>query len=184
VRVPKKIRSIFYNSFLGEIYIRIVLWWDYRKFRLELKRRPPREAASIVMSMSQMYYTEGLRGMRDKVHKLVNTKDSEEFDKGMKELDDFIALADNTKNKGDIEAAKLWKVMLVNTGADIKNEEAKTRMIQGRIADYKELQNYKLEKNFIRNIKTARESGNSKLADKLEKEWHEKFRRSKRKLRK
>jgi len=180
--MKRELQAWFFRSILGEVYIRTILWWDYRQFRKGLKRRPNLETAKLVMSMSQTYYTEGLKAVRSKIQTLVNTKDPEKFDADMKKLNELLSLADGSKSAGEIKDIEYLKALLMRRGVDIKTPEDKERMIESRIMHYKELQNHKLEREFISKIKIARRSGNEKLANKLEKEWHEKFRRDKRKL--
>ena len=68
-KVLDKLAKILYNSIVYSLYMDLYLWWDYRKFRKDLKTRNSAYTitTAITRSVTDMAYTEGLRELRKKV---------------------------------------------------------------------------------------------------------------------
>lgn len=171
----------FYTTKVGEYYIYILLWYDNLKFRKEVKNRSNAYAAKIVANATQMAYEEGIRVVRTKVKRALKSYDEEEFDKTLKSFGEgLINLADGTKNSGDVIRAEiLWKAYVKPSTKDVVSESDRAKMVQERISDYIELRNHKLKRDLLRKIRKAWSDGNEALAQELQREFNERFSRSK-----
>lgn len=168
-KVVDKIIRMFYTSYLGNLYFNFLIWWDYYKS----KRKPIGYSSSahrIVISATKAAYEQGLRQVKTKVVQAAQAVDGN-YDKALHQIGDVIQLSEKD-HKPEIE---ILKKMHVKNGQDVKNDTDKAKMIDQRIQDYKELHRFKEERLILRQIRKAKTEGNLELADKLTKEWQDKY---------
>lgn len=162
----------FYNSRIGGLYLEVLLWWDYRfgpdaPFRAS----PDFTVAQIVRNAQMIAYTRGMKNLKSKINDLAFTKDKEEYNKVLQEVQNLVALAEET-DPSKIKRSELLKNMYVYKGGkDIRNDTEKAKMIQQRIRDFKQLQNHKASRQILREIRQLKKNGKDKEAKELEKEW-------------
>lgn len=109
---------------------------------------------------------------------LVKRKIKEKVDEGytyeevLKMLgDSLIALANQEKD----QKIELLKNIYIYESRDIKSEEDKIKMIDKRIADYKQLHKHVEKRKLARDLRAAERAGDTKLVDQLTKEWKQKY---------
>jgi len=168
-KIIDKLARMFYTSYLGNLYFNFLIWWDYYKS----KRKPIGYSSSahrVVISATKAAYEQGLKQVKTKVAEAINAVDGN-HDKALHQIGDIIELAEKDY-KSEIE---ILKKMHVKNGQDVKNDTDKAKMIDQRIQDYKELHRFKEERTILRQIRKAKTDGNIELADKLTKEWQDKY---------
>ena len=168
-----KLINWFFTTKLGEWYFEFLLWLD-RKNDKPTKYLTPREIAQITRQYSLVH--KGVEEVKKKVNLLVTSKSAEEYDKILGEMDDLFALSDYDTNSSEFKMSQLMKSIQVKKGnKDIITHTDKARMIQDRIHDYKQLQDHKLKRDMMRNIRKAKTNGDVKLVEELETKWREKY---------
>lgn len=174
----KKIKRLFYISFLGNIYFSFLLWLDRRKEKKE-RKLPNFTTKQIVRQTSQMYYEQGMHQLKTKINSLVKTTSTEEYVKALDETQELIKLAELEPEDRNELSELLYKIA-VKKGKDLNTDMDFAKMIDKRINDYRELQRYKVERELLRKIRDAKVSGSLDIAKTLEEEWRSKYGRFKR----
>lgn len=169
-----KILNWFYRTKLGELYFMILLWLDRRPSKKVYLT--PREAAQIIKESSKV--TEGLTTVKRKVNELVKSKNKEEYNSVLKELEDIVKLGE----ANDPDRAKfidILKQTYVKKGnIDIANNLDKARMLDQKINDMYALQAHIIKRNLLRSIRKQRKEGNEQKAKELEQEFIKKYGRT------
>lgn len=122
----------------------------------------------------QRKYSEGLALVKSKIGMLTIKREESEYRQVLAELQELITLAREETTDQRILRETLEKIYF-RFGSDIKTEQDKEDMIKHRIAHYGELKRYNEERAVIKEIKSARKSGDIQLANKLEDEWRKKY---------
>jgi hypothetical protein len=170
--------SWFYTTYVGGLYFEFLLWIDRRTDRPS-KYLTPKEMAAIVRESSQI--AQGVTLMKRKVNELIQTKSKEEYKKILKEIEDLIPLSEQDENSQSDRAkfASILRDIYVKKGdRDIVTSTDKAKMIENRIKDMKELHDHIAKRNLLREIRSARNSGDVSKAAKLEQEFYKSYGRS------
>lgn len=138
------------------------------------------ELTKVVVSMQQLAYREGIGNIKRQINSLVKAKTKEEYDAVLKEVGDLVTLAKVPNKQLDILKQSMYSVYVKTGGKDVKNDTDKAKMIEQRIDDFKELQEHKLQRELRRKIRQAKVAGDIELANSLQKEWQEKYGKTRR----
>lgn len=87
-----KLVNWFYSTWLGGLYFELLLWLDRRNEKKQLRYLTPKEMAQIVRQYSIL--GEGVKEIKSKVNTLIQSRNKEEYDKVLKEIDDMVVLAE------------------------------------------------------------------------------------------
>lgn len=168
-----RLQQWFFTTKLGEWYFELLLWLDRTEDR-PTRYLTPREVAQITRQYSLLH--KGVEEVKKKVNLLVNSQTAEEYDKVLNELEDLFKLSDYEDNSSEFRMSQLMRSIQVKKGnKDIVTHTDRARMIQDRIGDYKELQDHKLKRDMMREIRKARKEGNAEKVERLENEWKVKY---------
>jgi len=130
---------------------------------------------NIMIQDEERQITEGVIAMKVAVNKLVKNRSAESYDNILKDLNDLVKFAENVGSKQQKSLLDLRKKLVVFKEKDVRTKKDKENMIRRRINHYYELHKGKESRELIRQERKARNSGNSKLADELLKEWKDKY---------
>jgi len=172
-KVLHKIKYLFYTSLLGDLYFRYLLWADRRKDRKRLTYLSPKEIQQILREYSLI--GEGVKEIKTKVNKLVQSKNSEEYHKVLQEIEDLAVLASRDPKDPKTQFANLLRSKMDLTNIQIKNTTDFAKMIDSRIKDMYNLQEDRLKRQLMRQLRQAQREGNEELASKLKSELKEKY---------
>jgi len=168
----------FYSTYLGGLYFEFLLWVD-RKTDRSTKYLTPKEMAAIVRESSQI--AQGVTLMKRKINELIQTKSKEEYQKVLAEIEDLVPLSEQNESFLSEKAkfAGILRDIYVKKGnQDIVTSTDRAKMIEGRIEDMKELHRHIAKRNLLREIRSARHSGDISKATKLEQEFYKSYGRS------
>jgi hypothetical protein len=170
--VIDKIRNWFFTTWLGDLYFRFLLWRDSKQ--TNVRYLTPQEAITITRQYSLLH--RGVTEVKKQVNELVKSKSAEEYDQTLKKIENMLQFADRAPDSAEARLADVLRSMQVKKGnKDIVTHTDHAKMIQGRIDDYKELQDHVVRRTLMRDIRKAKASGDQTLVSKLEKEWKEKY---------
>ncbi len=137
----------FYSTKLGEYYFELLLWIDRRNDRP--RYLTPKEVAQVIRQYSLL--NEGVGAVKQHVNALIKSKDREEYDLALKNIEDLAPLAYRKGDAAREQYANFLKEVCVKKGnVDIATATDKAKMIEQRINDYKELQAHIVKRNAIR----------------------------------
>ena len=127
--------NLFYRSFLGGLYIELLLFLDRRN-----ERRPhltPGEVSQIIKEHSQI--TEGVNLIKRNVNSLVG--DTKDYHRVLVEAGDLTLKAtDNNSSKAQVMNSLRSRMDFSNK--DIKTDTDYARMLEKRMKDYDELHSH------------------------------------------
>lgn len=172
-KVVSKITNWFYTTWLGDLYFRFLLWRDEHNERNKIRYLTPKEMAQVIRQYSIL--GEGVKEMKSKVNTLVQSKNKDEYDKVLKEIEDMVTLAEREANDPKAQFVNFLKSNMDLSNSDIKTVTDRAKMVNKRINDMYELQADKLKRQLLRNIRKAEQEGNEDLAAKLKTEFKEKY---------
>lgn len=143
-------------------------------FDLELSDKST--SVNIRQQDNEYKYVQGLLNLKKEINSLVGSeKTTENYEKILsKYKQDLLVFA---KNKSQLSKAKqiLKKALFKEKTKDVSNRKEKKEMISTRINHMYELQDYKLKRQLLRDIKQAEKKGNLELTNKLKKEFSKKY---------
>lgn len=171
-----KLINWFYTTRLGNLYFEFLLWRDRQNDRASLRYLTPKEIQQIVRQYSIL--GEGVKEVKGKVNKLVESRTKEEYDKVLREIEDMVSLAERDTEDPKAQFVTFLKSRMDLTPSDIKSVTDRAKMVERRINDMKELQDHKVKRDLIKSIRKAKKDNNLELADKLEQEFKEKYGRA------
>jgi hypothetical protein len=170
--VINKIKYLFYTSVLGNLYFKYLLWSDRRKDRKRLRYLTPKEIQSVLREYSLI--GEGVKEIKDKINSLVESKTPQEYNQVLQEIEDLAVLATRDIKDPKAQFANLLRSKMDLSNVQIKNDTDFAKMIDSRIKDMYNLQEYRAKRQLLRDYKKAKLEGNLELAAKLKSELEEK----------
>lgn len=167
-RFLNKIGVWLLSSPIGNLYFEFLLWLDRRQSKQYLNAK---EVAQIIREYSLL--GEGVKELKFKINSLTKSKDSVEYNNVLSEIEDLISLTKAPEDSPKSAMAKVLRDIAVKKGdRDINSVTDHAKMIEKRIQDMYELQEHKVQRNLLRQIRKAKQEGNTKLVEELEKEWN------------
>jgi hypothetical protein len=163
-KIKNKILILFYSSWIGCKYLEFLLWLDDQNSTnttnyIGINR--------VVIEAQKVLYREGIIQIKRKVKSVLEARDKKEYDKALKELTDFLPLAERDSEEARKLREALYSVY-VKKEKDIKTSTDYAKMIDTRIEDYKELQFHNEKRSLLKQIRKLRRDG--ELTKALEKE--------------
>ena len=168
-----RIINWFYTTWLGNLYFDFLLWLDRRNERNNIRYLTPKEMAQIVRQYSLL--GEGVKEVKQKVNTLISSKTKDEYDKILKEIDDMVTLAEREANDPKAQFATFLKSNMDFSNSDIKTTTDRAKMVDKRIKDMYELQDDKLKRQLLRDIRKANEAGDQNKVVQLQTEFNTKY---------
>lgn len=168
-----KLINWLYTTWLGNLYFETLLWLDRRDEKKNLRLLSPKEASQIIKQYSLL--GDGVKEIKDKVNSLIATKTKEEYNKILKEIDNIISLAERQANDPKSQFVNFLKSNVDFSNKDIKNTTDRAKMVNKRINDMYELQEDKLKRQLIREIRKANQEGDKIKLSQLQMEFKEKY---------
>lgn len=163
----------FYTTWLGGLYFELLLWLDRRNDRKQLRYLTPKEMAQIVRQYSLL--GEGVKEVKHKVNTLISSRTKDEYDKVLKEIDDMVTLAERDANHPTAQFNEFLKSKMDFSNSDIKNTTDRAKMVSKRINDMYELQDDKVKRQLLREIRKATQSGDQDKVAQLQMEFNNKY---------
>lgn len=161
-----RILNYVYSTRLGSLYLEFLLWLDRRKDRKSVKYMSPNQTAQVVRKVEKI--SMGVRQIKKKVTAagLGNSlyKDA-----------DLIKYAQYEDETDQAALAQTLRELHVKKDKDISTATERARMIDDRIQDMYQLQDHKVKRNMLRNIRQLRQAGDIDQALKLEEEFQTKY---------
>ena len=172
----------YYSTTLGGWHLEFLLWWDRKNDKPNYLSY--REAQQIIRQYSLL--DRGVTEVKQKVNALVRARSKEEYHAKLSEFDNLIDLAERDPDSAEGKFAALLKQTVVrknNLGQeqDVITATDRARMIDTKIKAVYELQEHKIMRDMLRNIRNLRTEGKNEEANLLFKEWQEKYGKNKRK---
>jgi hypothetical protein len=163
----------FYGSFLGGLYLELLLWLD-RKGE-DKKYLTPKQMSQIIRESSKL--AEGTLAIKKKVNALVNSRTKEEYELTLSQLSDLLPLSEyEDRNSARAKYTEfLSKVGNVKKIVDVENATDRAKMIEKKIEATYELQAHVAKRNLLRELRKARVNKDEALAATLEKQYKEKY---------
>ena len=168
-----RILNWFYTTWLGNVYFDLLLWIDRRNEKKRIRYLTPKEMAQIVRQYSLL--GEGVKEVKHKVNTLISSKTKDEYDKVLKEIDDMVTLAERAANDPKAQFASFLKSNMDFSNSDIKNTTDRAKMVDKRIKDMYELQDDKLKRQLLREIRKATQAGDQDKVVQLQTEFNNKY---------
>lgn len=168
-----KLKLLFFQSILGDLYFKYLLWVDRIKDKNRLRYLTPKEIQQILKEYSLI--DEGVKEIKSKVNALVKSKNSQEYNKVLQEIEDLTLLASRTANDPKTQFANLLKSKIDLSNVQIKNTTDFAKMIDTRIKDMYALQEDKLKRQLMRQLRQAQKVGDLGQVSKLKLELKEKY---------
>lgn len=166
-KLKSKIAHFFYTSWLGNFYFEILLYLDRRSSKTYLTNK---EVAQIVRQYSLL--GEGVKQVKSKINDLLQTKNAEDYHNVLSQIENMVSLAERKADDPKAQLAKVLRQMYVKKGTkDINSDLDKAKMIDKKIKDTYELHDHIQQRQILRQIRKAKQEGDTQLAAKLEKEW-------------
>jgi len=183
----KKLLSKFFNWFsgtwLGGLYFNFLLWLDSLQGSENSigslfgnsNFSSNKEVTRAVLELRQIAYREGVGKIKCKVNSLVSSKTKEEYNKTLGEIEDLIEFAKET-DPNKLEMIRILRSAAIFTGGqDIKTHTDRAKMVDKRIGHFRELHSHIESRRLLRTIRQAESDNDKSLAEKLRKEWKEKY---------
>lgn len=165
-----KLKKLFYASFLGEIYFRLLLLWDKhvntQEELLDLTTQP------IVIEAQKALYEKGIKKLKHKMKELTEARTKEEQENILSDIDDILSLSRN-ESENSVKRQQVLKAMHVRKGTDLKTDLDKAKMMQDRIEDMHKYRKAVEFRNLTRELRKARQANNIELSKELEEKWNE-----------
>lgn len=139
--------SIFkkvYNVFYG-LYLEYLIWQDNRSYKT--KKITPKEIAQVIRQYSQTY--EGVRVMKRNLREFLS-KDKTHNEKVLEFTEDLVGFGEKEKDHPQVRAINYLKSKMDLSNTDIKTDVDRAKMIEKRIADYKELHEHIAKRKALR----------------------------------
>lgn len=172
-----KFLNWYYSTTLGGLHLEFLLWWD-RKNPKPTYYLNPGEVQQIIRQYSLL--DRGVTEMKHKVNALVRSKSKEEYHNKLTEIENLVDLAQRDPNSAEGKFAELLKQTVVRKNKlgqeqDVLTATDRAKMIDKKINQVYELQDHVVMRNKLREIRKLRTEGKNEEADKLFKEWNEKY---------
>ncbi len=164
-----KLVNWFYTTWVGNLYFEFLLWRDRQNDRASLRYLTPKEIQQIVRQYSIL--GEGVKEVKGKVNKLVESRTKDEYDKVLREIEDMVSLAERDTNDPKAQFTTFLRSKMDLTPTDIKNVTDRAKMVDRRIKDMKELQEHKVKRDKLRLARKFRKEGKLEEAAEVEKEF-------------
>lgn len=166
----------FYGTILGGIYFEFLLWIDKKRSKSP-KYLSPKEVTQVIRQYSLL--NEGVTQVKKKVNSLINSRNKEEYNLLLSELEDMMNLADRDSNTPQAKFSEILRDMAVKKSSkDINTHTEMAKMIEQRIEDTKELWDDQYKRKLMRDIRKASQLGDKDLVNKLQMEFQVKYGRS------
>lgn len=146
-----KLTNLFYKSFLGAWYLEVLIFID--KLKGNKVKLTPGEISQIVREYSQL--AEGVKTIKNRVNNLITARNKEEYDKVLREVEDLVLQAGYDKNHPKFKIINSLREKMDLSNKDIKNDTDYAKMIEKRIADYKELHQHIEKRKALREARKA-----------------------------
>jgi phosphoribosylanthranilate isomerase len=174
MKLTNKLLLWFYSTPIGGLYFDLLLWIDRQKDN-GTRYLSPKQAHQIIRQAQHCAH--GVERVKEKVNALVKTRNKDEYHRVLTEMQNLVSLAER---ESDPEKAKLMEMLQKAFGkvVDVETATDRAKMIDQRINDMHDLHSHIKKRNLMREIRKLRGEGKAKEADKLEKEWLEKYGRS------
>lgn len=173
IKIWHSFLNLFYGTFIGGLYFDFLLWLD-RTTDKPSRYLTPKEMAQVIRQYSML--NEGVNQVKRKVNTLINSKSKEEYEKVLSELENMVEFAERDSNTPQAQFSNMLRQMAVKKGnQDIVTMTDKAKMVEKRIDDMYELQEYTLKRRLIQQIRAAKTEGNTELANKLQEEFNTKY---------
>jgi hypothetical protein len=172
-KIVSKITNWFYTTWLGDLYFRFLLWRDEQNERNKIKYLTPKEMAQVIRQYSIL--GEGVKEMKSKVNTLIQSKNKDEYDRVLKEIEDMVTLAEREANDPKSQFVHFLKSGMDLSNSDIKSVTDRAKMVDKRINHMYELQSDKVKRQLLRDIRKAEQDGNEELVVKLKTEFKDKY---------
>lgn len=166
---------LFYGTKLGGLIFEFLLWLDRRSDR-PTKYLTPKEMAQIVREYSKVY--EGVDQIKRKVKQLVQANSKEEYQRVLQEITDLVNLASYEEEMNTPRAQfvdYLRQVQVKKGTQDIVTATDMAKMIDQRIEHTYAVQQDKLKRQLLREIRKERNLGNAEKVRELEQEYIKKY---------
>lgn len=142
--IKNKVKDLFYRSFLGGFYFEFLLWLDRRQDKV--KPLSPKEIATIIREHSQI--NEGVVKAKQNINAKLVMRTKKNYEEYLSQNPDVIPYAEVSNSKSQVMDYLKSNMDLSNK--DIKSDIEHARMIQKRIADYKELHEHIARRKALR----------------------------------
>lgn len=163
----------FYGTYIGAKYLEFLLWYDEKQGpKPQLTRT---ELQQVIAEAQKFAYREGVSQMKRNIHKLMQSKTKEEYQRVLGTIEDLMDHAKKDPNNLTKLRETLYKSYIRTSGRDITSATEHAKMIDQRIKDYKELYKHQEKRNMLRNIRKLRQAGEMEQALKLQREFEEKY---------
>lgn len=172
-KIKNKIFNWFYSTWFGDLYFRFLLWKDEQEQKNSIRYLTPKEMAQVIRQYSIL--GEGVKEMKIKVNSLICSKNKEEYDKVLKQIEDMVTLAERDNNDPKAQFANFLRSKMDLSNSDIKTTTDRAKMVNKRINDMYELQDDKLKRKLLRDIRKAEQSNDEKLVEELKTKFKEKY---------
>lgn len=170
--------DIFYKSFLGELYLRFLLWIDSIKLKKRKKNYNITNNPVVLRDSLKIKYDESVGLIKKKIKELSESNTKEDLEKTLSNLDDLVKFAEKEQN----EMIENLKEVYVYKEKDIKTDTDKAKMLEKRINHYEQLKKGKEKRELNKAIRLATRKGDTGRVEKLTQEWKVKYGKSKSKL--
>lgn len=168
----------FLRKKIAEVAFAYKMWADKKEIEDDFKQALNFAGLgnrNIMMQDEERQIAEGVIAMKVAINSLLKNKSAKSYDKTLRDIDNLLKYAQDVGSKQQKTILDLRKSIVVFKEKDLKSKEDKQKMINIRLNHYNQLHSKKLARDLIRQERQARKAGNSELADKLLKEWKEKY---------
>lgn len=142
------------------------------------------EQLQIVQDQKQYKYVQGMTYLKEAINKQIRGNDPEKVLSGYKGEknfylgNDLLALA-TRENDSERKLRKVRTSIVAGNVADVKSAKDKDRMIESRIRDMYGVQESKIQKKLMKEIRQAKNNNDFVRAKVLEEEFNDKYVRKK-----
>ena len=166
-----KIKNWLWTTTLGGYYFELLLWIDTK--RSKEKYLTQKEIAQIVRQYSLL--DKGVKEVKRNINKLVTSTTAEEYDKVLSNIENLLKYSEKDPNSQEAIFADMLRSTKISKIKDIETHIDRVKMIEGRIKDYKELQEHVVKRKLMRQIRQAKKENDIDLTEQLETEWRDKY---------
>lgn len=182
MKLKDKLSNWYYGTTVGGWHLEFLLWLDRK--RSKPKFLTPGEVQQIIREYSLI--DRGVTEMKLKVNSLVRSKNKEEYHKTLSQIENLIDFSKRDPNSAEGKFAEILKQTIVRKNKlgheqDVITATDRAKMIDKKIQQVYELQEHVVKRNMLRQIRKLRTEGKLEEADKLFKEWADKYGNIKRK---
>lgn len=163
----------YYSTWLGGKHLEFLLWLDTKR-KIKVNYLTPGEVQQIVREYSLI--SRGVVEVKSKVNSLVRARSKEEYRKTLEEIEDLLPLAERDPNSAEGQFANLIRRTYdTKSNIDVVTATDRAKMVEKKIQAVKELQEHKAQRDMLREVRKLHTEGKKDEADKLFKEWEDKY---------